>query len=295
MDKNRLKSVIFGYEMRITAIISNGLVHRATKRITLQILKNELIKFQKRVKLSDSEKHELWNRSLFLYNKISKKSFSLLRKALNAEKTDKDYDKVLEMRKTVVYEAFRKEFKTLELEKNSLANEVEHRAKAENFKDLTSSGVFFLASSHVKPAKDHADWEGKIYVSEFWRDRIDDDQDRASVEAYIRNHDIKTVEWVTGEPVYLIFRPNCKHYLIPLDIEEVLHSSARALLKKHNGYMYHTHDITYEEAQYKLYYERLKTLRYLQTMFDCEKLREDIAKTRKLTVQWYDRASQNAK
>lgn len=295
MDKNRLKSVIFGYEMRITAIISNGLVHRATKRTTLQILKNELVKFQKRVKLSDSEKHELWNRSLFLYNKISKKSFSLLRKALNVEKTDKDYDKVLEMRKTVVYESFRKEFKTLELEKNSLANEVEHRAKAENFKDLTSSGVFFLASSHVKPAKDHADWEGKIYVSEFWKDRVDDNQDRARIEAYIRNHDIKTVEWVTGEPVYLIFRPNCKHYLIPLDIEEVLHNSARALLKKHSGYMYHTHEMTYEEGQYRLYYERLKTLRYLQTMFDCEKLREDIAKTRKLTVQWYDRARQNAK
>lgn len=287
MNKNRLKTVIFGYETRVTAIISNGLVHRAPKRVTIGMIRNELNLLEKRLKLTDSEKHDFWNRSLGLYNRISKKSFSLMRAPVLPQKTDKTYDSVLKLRKNAVYETVRNEFRRLEKEKNDLSNAIEYRAKTEEYRNLVRSGVFYLCSSHIKPAKDHADWEGKIYVSKFWRERIDDDRIRARVEAYIRNHDIKTVEWVTGSPVWLIFRPNCKHYFISVPVEEVLSKSCRSMLKQHGGYMQEVPELSYEETQYKFYYERLKVLVYLKSMFDCDGLDKDIAETRKLVRKWY--------
>lgn len=273
--------------MRITAAISNGLVNRAPKRVTLGVLRSELQKFENYVKLSDSEKHALWNRSLGLYDKISKKSFLLLRSAKNADKT---YDKVLEERKSIVYEAFRKEFKRLEADKNELADAIEYRAKRDRFRETVSSGIFYLCSSHIKPAQDHAEWEGKIYVKENWKDLILEDTNRARIEAYIRNHDIKTVEWVTGEPVYLIFRPNCKHFLKEVPVEEVLTSSVRSMLKKYGMYHRDLPEMSYEYREYKLYYERLKVMKYLDSMFTCSGLRMDIQKTRNLALKWFDKA-----
>lgn len=289
IKKKRLKSVLYGYEVRSSAIIGNSLVHSVPKQKTLKLIRNELSRVKKYANLSESETTTLWLDSYSRYMRVSKNVFSGLRKAENAykatEKTDLEYDEYLKLRKNTVYQDIRKEFRNLEKEKNSVADAYEYRAKHDQLQDLFSSGVFYLCSSHVNPAKDHADWEGKVYISEDWQDRVDPDT-AGKIQAYIQNHQIRTVQWVTSDPVWLITRPNCKHYLMEVSVEEVLGSSVKTMLKRHQMYMADEPEQSYEYGQYKTYYERLKMLTYLDSMFDAEDLSKDIKETRKLVQKW---------
>ena len=88
--------------------------------------------------------------------------------------------------------------------------------------------IFFICSVHEKPAADHKDWQGKIYVDRFWRQKVSGAQ-FYPVLSYIKNHGILTVQEIMGSPVYLTTRPNCKHYFIPLRVESVLHRSERSI------------------------------------------------------------------
>lgn len=95
-------------------------------------------------------------------------------------------------------------------------------------------GVFYLCSWHINPAEDHKDWQGRIYVDRFWRNILQGDVARLkAVEAYIRNRNIKTVQWVTGAPVYMITRPYCRHFFTGLDTDEVLGASLKKIKKLH--------------------------------------------------------------
>lgn len=241
----------------------------------------------KSLKLSELEKRDLWTDNYSRYVQVSKKSFSALRKANNAQKGTKDYEEELKLRKNIVYEYIKPQFKQLEAEKNYLANEYEFQYKHSELREQFEEGIFYLCSSHINPAKDHAEWEGKIYVHEDWEERVGDNPDLASrIRAYIKNHKIKTVQWVTGEPVWLCTRPNCAHFLKEVSIDEVLNNGVKSLLKKHNMYHKDVKQLSYEEIQYKKYYERLKMLSYLSYMFDSEKLNKDISKTKKIIKSW---------
>lgn len=283
ISKNRLKSVLYGYEIRATAIIGNSLVHSVPKQKTLKLIQKELSKVSKYANLDRNETHDLWLDSYSRYVRVSKKVYSSLRKA---EKANLEYDDYLKLRKNTVYADLRTEFKGLEHEKNSVADQYEYRAKHDQVVELLQgSGIFYLCSSHKNPAKDHAEWEGKVYIAEDWANRVSPDQ-AEKISAYVQNHQIRTVEWVTGAPVWLVMRPNCKHYLIPVTVEEVLGNSVRKLLKTHDMYMEPEKEISYEYGQYKTYYERLKMLSYLNTMFDAEDLGSDIKETRTLVRKW---------
>ncbi len=291
LNKSRVKALLYGFEVRATAIIGNGLVHRVPKQQTLKLIRKELDRLDKNIRLSPKERSALWIDSYSRYVKVSRRSFSELKKANNAEKGTKDYEEELKLRKNIVYKNIKPQFARLEAEKNAVANEMEFRMKHDDLYEQFQSGIFYLCSTHINPAKDHADWEGKIYVSEDWEERVSPNL-HDKVAAYIRNKHIRTVQWVTGEPVWLITRPNCKHYLIEVSPEEVLSSSVKKLLKAHDMYMEDEKEITYEYGQYKDYYERLKMLNYLNRMFDAEELNSDIKKTKRLVLKWADRAKQ---
>ena len=98
--------------------------------------------------------------------------------------------------------------------------------------------VFFLCSSHSNCAEGHKDLQGQIYVDRYWRTKVSG-FDYYKVWSYIKNHDIMTVQASMQEPYYLITRPYCKHYLIPMSTAEVLGSSVRKLRD--------TYGMTYEE------------------------------------------------
>ena len=200
MDKNRVKQLLYGAELRILGIMQNAIVQRVMKRKVLVQIREELKNLARSVKLSNEELWELWNRSDEMYVRLSRKAYARLRKVEDEDDRASTVFDVLD-RLGLIEE--------LENTKNDVANKVEQRRKEENLKETISEGVFFLCSSHINPAKDHEDHEGKVYVSAHWEERCTDKEEQKKVRAYIRNRNIQTVEYITGPPVYMIFRPNC--------------------------------------------------------------------------------------
>ena len=101
-------------------------------------------------------------------------------------------------------------------------------------RDLKSPRVFYLASQHKDSASDHEPWQGKMYVDEKWKSVIQDKDLKEQIGKYIQENDVRTVQWVTGKPVWFITRPNCRHYFQSMTVEEVLTKSRTQLLKDHN-------------------------------------------------------------
>ena len=101
--------------------------------------------------------------------------------------------------------------------------------------------IFFLCSIHDKPAEDHKMWQGLIYIDRFWRQKVSGELYYA-VLSYVKNRGIKTIQWVMHEPVWMTTRPNCKHYFIPLDTNDVLHSSPKAIAERHRYKNYTAED-----------------------------------------------------
>ena len=89
-----------------------------------------------------------------------------------------------------------------------------------------SEKIFFVCSKHSNCAPDHIDYQGRIYVDRFWRQKVSGSQYYA-VQSYIRNHQTMTVQEVMGEPVYMTTRPYCRHFFIPVDTGTVLHQSEK--------------------------------------------------------------------
>ena len=264
-NTRNLKFRIYGFEVRCITIISHGLVSGKGKQPIVRELKKELSTFRSTVKLTDSEANRLWLMCVKEYNSVSKKVYS--------KRTDNES----------VYMAIRGTLPYLESVKNNLGKDIENHEKLAYMGDLISSGIFYLCSYHKHCAADHLDYQGRVYVSSEWRSRCPAEF-ADKVESYIKNHNCLTVEEIMGEPVYMTTRPNCRHYFIELDIDEVLHNSVKKLLRTHE--MISEGVNSYEYSQYRNYYERLKALIALRQVCPCLKLEADITETRRLTKKW---------
>lgn len=137
------------------------------------------------------------------------------------------------------------EHRNARLRKQKLIAEM-HGSRANN-------KVFYMSSIHSNPAKDHKDWQGKIYVDRYWRSILADDKALLKrVGAYIRNHNTMSVQEVCGSPVYLITRPYCKHFLISLDTDEVLENGLKKIQRDHPEAHTRSHNIYYRKKYYRM-------------------------------------------
>ena len=263
-----LKSRIYSFEIKCSAIISEGLLEGKGKQPILKDLKKELVLFIGTVRLTPTEINELWQLCVYLYNSMSKK--------VRGNRTDNSR----------VYESMRKFIPFLEKIKNEIGKSVEVRDKKKYLDNLTDKGIFYLCSSHTDCAKDHLDYQGKMYVSTDWRDRCPDADTRKRVRAYIRNHKCKTIEEIVGAPVYMTTRPNCRHYFMRMDIEEVMHSSVKKLLREYDMVKEKANSYSYEYSMYRMYYERLRALIALRDICPCLELEKDISRTRQIMKKW---------
>lgn len=95
--------------------------------------------------------------------------------------------------------------------------------------------VFYACSIHGSPAKDHADYQGKIYVDRYWRkyagSRLPDWLSKA-IEDYIHKNDIMSIQKIMGPPVWLGTRPYCKHFFIPVKTLTVLTQNKNEYIPK---------------------------------------------------------------
>lgn len=267
-------------------IVYNGLAEGRSKFQIKQMLTHEY-----NLPLWGSEKSiEILNAALRILNAADKKTRKDLKVIKNS---DKDYTSRLEEQRCAVYKAL-KDIEAIDYlykDRNLIAKNVESNLKAKEIGNLVDSGnIFFLLSSHDNPAKDHAAYQGKIYVNDNYKDIIAgySDDKKKRIEAYISRQKVKTVGWVTGAPVYMITRPNCKHFFTPIPLDKVLETSVKNL-----AYQYDTHS-TAEEVhnvskydQYiKIYKMRLSELRSLYKMSPCDSLYQDIKKTTELIKKW---------
>lgn len=95
--------------------------------------------------------------------------------------------------------------------------------------------IFYACSSHSKPAKDHADYQGKIYVDRYWRKYCTGMMPEwliAAVEDFIQKNEIISIQKIMGPPVWLCTRPFCRHKLYPINTLSVLTEQPETYIKK---------------------------------------------------------------
>lgn len=293
-----VKRRLLKLEIDVFGIISNGLLHHTPKQKILNQIRKEIQILSVQVGLDENEIHSIWLKSYAQYLDVNKKTtVSLLRIERKFGKKE-DYEQSLHQRRQVIYASIR-----ARIQKNNLikdANQImymyEHRAKHDALygpdgilelsrSDNRAYSPFFLCSSHPKPAKDHAAWEGKMYYDEDW-EKYASASDADRIRAYIKNRKLRSVQWVTGEPVYLITRRNCKHYLMNIPLDEAMHGSPKALLKRHRMFMKDEEPVSKEIRAYREYYNRLKVEEALYDLVPNEQLAKDIKKDKKLLEKW---------
>lgn len=305
-----MKKELLRLETTIIGIITNGLVHRTPKRLILANIRKEITATVLAVRtlkgndtvpvLSRADAHGIWLDAVEKYTKISKKTFVELRRVDKKFGKSENYEENLKRRTSAVYNFVRKEAimnESLVKTANSVARAIEQRGKWEeiygingflkaNREEKSEYSPFFLCSSHIDPAEDHKDWEGKMYYDEDWKNFVEDKDTRRRISAYIRNRRLRTVQWVCGEPVYMVTRPNCKHFFTKIEIEEALGNSPKSLIKKHKLYNPKEIPIPEEKVVLRRYSERLMIEKHLYGIIKDERLWEDIKKDTILVKKW---------
>lgn len=112
-----------------------------------------------------------------------------------------------------------------------MQEEAEKTAKELPPEREAEADIFYLCSWHGDSAKDHAEWQGKLYYDRFWRRYIKNASLKYEVRSFINDNGLKSMQWVTNRPVWLITRPNCRHYFGRVSINEAFSESVDALLK----------------------------------------------------------------
>lgn len=102
-------------------------------------------------------------------------------------------------------------------------------------REMVDPIVFYLVSSHQKPQKAHADLQGMILVDRYWASVLaGHPRALAEVGGYVRANRPMTVQRAMSDPHYLIVRPNCRHYLIPVPTDKAISMSGQELRKAYN-------------------------------------------------------------
>lgn len=138
--------------------------------------------------------------------------------------------------------------------------------------------IFYVASEHKDSAKDHEPWQGKIYVDRFWHNYDYDGR----IGKFVRDNGIKTVQWVTGAPVWFITRPNCRHYFTTYTVDEILGGNFKVPHRKIGDKRLQTP----RDANLQYYEDRLRLLNNMYKKYATPNLKRQIEKTRLLISKW---------
>ena len=158
-------------------------------------------------------------------------------------------------------------------------SEEKDKALEDGFKENRKSGrIFYVASRHADSAEDHKDWQGKIYVDRYWHNYDTD----GSIARYIKENDIRTVQWVTGKPVWFITRPNCRHYFTAYTFDEIMSGRYTVPNRKIGDKRLQTP----AETNLAYYQDRLRLLTDMYHKYATENLKRQINKTKILISKW---------
>lgn len=116
---------------------------------------------------------------------------------------------------------------------NEIINTEENVLKSEYLTNMINNAreekqVFYLCSKHNDCAKDHEDWQGRIYVDEHWDFY---DQEKGVLE-FLNKNRIPTIQWVMSHPPYLVTRRNCRHFFRAVYSKDVLSKNVDKLIEE---------------------------------------------------------------
>lgn len=148
---------------------------------------------------------------------------------------------------------------------------------------------FYLCSSHADSAEDHKPWQGKVYFDENCTD--------PKCKALANEYHMKSYQWIIGKPVWMVTRPNCRHYFKSLTYNEVAGNSYEDLIKKHNMHreigdrsiMQTLKGGDNVEVVIKSYEERLRMHLAMNRVRPNQFLQRAIDKDRILLKKWYSK------
>lgn len=155
----------------------------------------------------------------------------------------------------------------LEKTSNKLDKVLQTKAKVALLgKQLTQNGnngvIFYLSSHHQTPAKKHKSLQGKVYYDNRWRQLVNNSSyNKYKIEKIIKERNMLSVQAVTKAPYWFIFRPYCRHYFVPVTVEEVMTMSDREILMKHPEARKHVHRSMTDSQRKQKYRERRARIR----------------------------------
>ena len=131
---------------------------------------------------------------------------------------------------------------------------------------------FYMASWHSDSATDHKDWQGKLYY---------DAKTTGENLKYAQEHNLKTLQWVTGKPVWFVTRPYCRHYFVQYSLADVKRGVKPKTRKIGDRALQTPAHVTLN-----FYLDRLDQLERLYRVFPIPKLKHQIDKTKLLIKKW---------
>ena len=103
------------------------------------------------------------------------------------------------------------------------------------FGEMTQQ-LFYISDTYTDCANDHIEYQGKIYYDEkVWRGIKKDNPHYDELESAVRKAK-DSVENVTQNRPWLCTRPNCRHRLIPIPIDDVIDLSDNDILRKNKAF-----------------------------------------------------------
>lgn len=138
----------------------------------------------------------------------------------------------------------------------------EYTNKAQTEAGRNAGLIFWLVSSFGDSAKDHVEFQGRIYLDRDWESMVDEET-RRQVQDYISANGTMVKQDVEeGEP-YLTTRPNCRHRWMPMNTEEVLGGkSTNTMLKENDMLLNGKYEQDKANARDKLRYEERQIRKY---------------------------------
>lgn len=163
--------------------------------------------------------------------------------------------------------------------------------------------VFYLCSGHNDCALDHKPYQKRIYYDDRYRSVILDKYTQDKISDYIIKHNLKSMQEIMHRPVWLITRPHCRHYFIPIPTERVFKMGVNELLRRYKAnrrvgnrkYLQTLKtsperrligEIRNAELVIERYRERLHTHETLYKTFKSSLVRSAILKDKQLINKW---------
>lgn len=135
------------------------------------------------------------------------------------------------------------------------------------FKASKSNGVvFYICDYFGDCAKDHEFFQGRYYFDEDWQSFGYDEETSNNIQNFIDSYGMQSYQSVVNDSPYLTTRPNCRHSLRPVVLEDALKYTDKKMTEK-----YGIRKGTYNDDNYKALQEQRKNermIRYYKTRLE---------------------------